>query len=102
MTRLSIPLETHIVLPDLPEMADKRMIQHEPFLAKLGEAIESERGIKLTYASRADAEGQRLKFYRARRYVSRQGIKSFEALTLIIEGNAILIKKDLPPEVEQL
>jgi hypothetical protein len=102
VTRIGISLDPDIVAPDLPEGADRRLASHQYFLDKLGEAIESPKGIKLGYATEADAKGQRLKFYRARRYVARQGIKSFDRLTLIVEGSSLLIKKDLPPDVELL
>lgn len=102
MTRISIPLDPDIVAPDLPEGADTKFISYQYWLEQLGRALESPRGIKLNYATEADAQGARMKFYRARRYVSRQGIKSFDRLTLVIEGPALLIKKDTPPEVELL
>lgn len=102
MTRISIPLDPSIVPPDLPEGSDTKFASYQYYLERLGDALSSERGIKLRFASAAEANGQRLKYYRARRYVARQGVTSFDRLTLLVEGNCLLIKKDLPPEVELL
>lgn len=102
MTRIAIPLDADIIPPDLPVGADAKLAQHQYFLDQLAEAMQSPRGIRLRFLTSEEAQGQRLKFYRARRYVSRQGIKSFDRLTLVIDGSDLLIKKDLPPNIEWL
>lgn len=102
MTRLDISIDPSIVAPELPEGSDLRLATHQYYLDKMGEALATERGMRLRYPSAEDAKGQRFKFYRARRFVARQGIKSFDRLTFLVEDNCLLLKKDITPEVELL
>lgn len=106
MVNINLPPDILALAPDIQE-TDPRLAKHQRYLDRLGDAISADRGIKLTYATKAAAEGERLKFYRARRYVQNQGIKSFDKLTLTVsapsDGTGILtILKDLEPTVEAI
>lgn len=105
--KINIPLDPELaasLAPDfeLPKGADIKLVQYQYYLDKLGLALASDKGIKLTYPTHEDAKGARFKFYRARRYVARQGIASFNSVTLTVSGCELFLRKDNPPEVELL
>lgn len=102
MTKINIPLNPDLVGIELPDIADPKLVKHQPYLETLGRALESPRGLRIEFANAAAAINARFRYYRARTYVNKRGIKSFDGLTLQVDDKYLLIRKDLPPVIEEL
>jgi hypothetical protein len=107
MTKLSIDLPDDLAaevpqLEPMPEVVDKKLASFRPFLETMANALGSPRGMKLTYDNPAQAKQARFRFYRARRHVASQGITTFNSLTILVEGSTLLLRKDTPPQIEEL
>lgn len=87
--------------PRQPE-ADPKLVAHQPYLEIMGVALSSPNGLKVTKGSPAEAKAYRMRCYAARRYVQRAGLKSFDKLSLTIDGNACVIRKDGELNIEFL
>lgn len=66
------------------------------------QALESERGIAISFESRKKAEGYRFKLYQVRTAERKHGNFLFDGLTIALEGTRVLIRKPEPMKVEPL
>lgn len=99
---LHIPLDPDIVPPPLPEGADTKLNKHKAQLDLMSMALDSPNGIKVRKANEADAKALRFRCYAARRYVQKQGLKSFDKLILTLEGECVIIRPDNVTLIEVL